>query len=162
MKEPITYFLDHTMATVRLMITDRQLIVETRGKGVMDKPRIINILCSQVQNFCLVPVTKIQKLQGFKTQGDYSYDAEFIFTYNESGSIRNKRVFVNSRDESFIRLCNELKSQCPAASLLHLPQAEALKQMRLFSATKATPIILFILFGVPLLIALIYFLLKFS
>lgn len=160
MQEPVNYFLDHSTATVSLTVTDRQFIAETQGKGALDKPKLINILLSGLKNFCLVPVIMPQKLRGFKTEGDSSYDSEFIFSYREGEKIKSKRVFVNSRDKSFERLLNELESKRPDASLLHLPPEEALKQIGAIAAGKTVRLFVGLLIGIPVIILLIFILFK--
>jgi len=44
--EPINYFIDQSNGTVDLTLTDERLIAKTKGKGLIDKPRTINISLS--------------------------------------------------------------------------------------------------------------------
>ncbi len=155
MKEPIKYFIDQSNGTVDLTLTDERFIAATKGKGLIDKPRVIDIPLSDLKNFCLAPTITAQNLASFSSAGDYSYDAEFIFSYREGERLKKKRVFVNSRDESFKVLLENLGRECPTASLLHLDPAEAQKQMGVLSASKSIYLILGLLIGVPLLVALI-------
>ncbi len=156
MPEPINYFIDQSNGTVDLTLTDERFIAKTQGKGLIDKPRIINISLSDLEHFCLVPTTAPQNLVSYRSSGDHSYDAEFIFSYKEGEQLRKKRgVFVNSRDESFKMLLKNLASKCSRASLLHLAPAEAQKQMGVLSATKTIYVIIGLLVGVPIVIALI-------
>jgi hypothetical protein len=155
MQEPITYFIDQSNGTVDLTLTDQRFIARTQGKGLIDKPRTIDIPLSDLKHFCLVPTIAPQNLVSFTSTGDHSYDSEFIFSYQEGKQIKKKRLFVNSRDESFKVLLESLERQCPSASLLHLAPAEAQKQMGVLSASKAIYIIIGLLVGVPIVIALI-------
>ncbi len=156
MQEPINYFLDHSTGTVDLTLTGERLITKTQGKGLIDKPRTIDIPLSDVKNFCLVPTIAPQNLVTSTSVGDLSYDSEFIFSYHAQGKLKKKRIFVNSQDETFQGLAEDLRGKCPAASLLHLEPGEAQKQMGALSATKALYIVIGLIVGVPLLIALIF------
>jgi len=155
MQEPITYFIDQSNGTVDLTLTHERFIAKTQGKGLIDKPRTIDIPLSDLKHFCLVPTIAPQNLVSYGSVGDHSYDAEFIFSYREGEQQKQKRVFVNSRDESFKVLVETLRRECPSASLLHLEPAEAQKQMGVLSASKTIYIIIGLLVGVPLVIALI-------
>lgn len=160
MKEPLNYNLDHTTATVNLSLTPNRLIAQTRGKGIMDKPVEINIPLSDVKNFCLIPTTKFQNLESVRSKGDYSYDSEFIFSYVITGKIKKKRVFVDSQDQSFIVLINELQRLCPEAYLLHISPVEAMKKIDVVSASGAAKILIGILIGVALIAILLFIYLK--
>jgi hypothetical protein len=155
MQEPVTYFIDQSNGTVDLTLTDERFIAKTQGKGLIDKPRTIDIPLSDLKHFCLVRTIAPQNLLSYTSVGDHSYDAEFIFSYRGGEQLKKKRVFVNSRDESFKVLLEALRRECPSASLLHLEPAEAQKQMGVLSASKAIFIIIGLLVGVPLVIALI-------
>jgi hypothetical protein len=155
MKAPIKYFIDQSNGTVDLALTDERFITKTQGKGLIDKPRTIDIPLSDLKNFCLVPTIAPQNLVSYTSAGDHSYDAEFIFSYREGEQLKTKRVFVNSRNESFKVLLENLGRECPAASLLHLGPAEAQNQMGVLSASKTIYIIIGLLVGVPLVVALI-------
>jgi hypothetical protein len=156
MRRPINYYLDHSAATVDLTLTGERLITKTRGKGLMDKPRTIDIPLSDLKNFCLVPTIAAQNLVTSTTAGDRSYDSEFIFSYHDQGKLKKKRIFVNSRDKNFQGLVEDLRGKCPAASLLHLEPGEAQKQIGALSAKKALYIAIGLIVGVPLLSALIF------
>jgi hypothetical protein len=167
MHEPINYSLQHTNATVDLVLTTNRFIVKTQGKGLFDKPRTIDIPLADVKNFCLIPTIGAQNIIGRvskETSGDfaydYSYDAEFIFSYRIEGKVKKKRVFVSSQDEIFQRLLGTLEGRCPAASLLHLEPAEAQKQIGVISARKAVYIIVGLLVGVPVVLFLIMIILQ--
>jgi hypothetical protein len=155
MQEPITYFIDQSNGTVDLTLTDERFIAKTQGKGLIDKPRTIDIPLSDLKYFSLMPTIAPQNLVSYTSVGDHSYDAEFVFSYREGEQLKKKRVFVNSRDESFKVLLETLRRECPSASLLHLESAEAQKQMGVLSASKSIYIIIGLLVGVPLVIALI-------
>ena len=155
MQEPINYFIDHSNGTVDLTLTDERFVAKTQGKGLIDKPRTVDIPLAYLKQFCLVPTIAPQNLVSYRSVGDLSYDAEFIFSYKEDEHLKKKRVFVNSRDESFKVLLENLGRECPSASLLHLEPGEAQKQMGVLSASKTIYIIIGLLVGVPLVIALI-------
>src|SRR5258706_11263370 len=127
MKEPIRYFIDQSNGTVDLALTDERFIARTQGKGLIDKPRTIDISLSDLKNFCLVPTIAPQNLVSYTSVGDHSYDAEFMFSYREGEQLKKKRVFVNSRDESFKVFLEKLERERPDASLLHVGPAEAQK-----------------------------------
>lgn len=156
MEQPITYFIDQSNGTVDLTLTNERLIAKTQGKGLIDKPRTVDIPLSDLEHFCVVPTIAPQNLASYSSMGDHSYDAEFIFSYRVGEQLKKKRgVFVNSRDESFKMLLDNLASKCPRASLMHLGPAEAQKQMGVLSATKTIYIIVGLLVGLAMLIALI-------
>ena len=155
MSEPIKYFLDQANGSVDLTLTEAHLITKTKGKGLLDKLRIIDIPLSDLKQFCLVPTIASQNLVTYASEGDRSYDSEFIFSYREGEQLKKKRIFVNSRDESFKRLLENLKRECPSASLLHLEPAVAQQQIGVMAASKVLYLIIGLLVGVPVLIALI-------
>src|ERR1700737_3042935 len=114
MEQPITYFIDQSNGTVDLTLTDERLIAKTQGKGLIDRPRTIDILLSDLEHFCLVPTIAPQNLVSYTSTGDHSYDAEFIFSYRAGERVKKKRgVLVNSRDESFKMLLETLAGKCP-------------------------------------------------
>ena len=53
MQEPITYFIDQSNGTVDLTLTRERFIARTQGKGLIDKPRTIDIPLSDLKYFCL-------------------------------------------------------------------------------------------------------------
>src|ERR1700737_2087700 len=81
MQEPINYFIDQSNGTVDLTLTRERFIAKTQGKGLIDKPRTIDIALSDLKYFCLVPTIAFQNLVSYTSVGDHSYDAEFIFSY---------------------------------------------------------------------------------
>lgn len=153
---PITYSLDHSSASVELVLAGDRLTARTKGKGLADKTRLIEIAVTDLELFCLVPTIGAQNLAAPRTAPDGSYDSEFIFSYREEGNLRKKRMFVSSRDESFRRFLDELTALRPDASLVHLEPAEALKRIGVISAAKTVYFIIAILVGIPLLIALFF------
>ena len=77
MREPINYSLKHANAAVDLTVADERLIVSTRGKGLLDKLRTIDIPLSDLKNFCLVPTIGAQNIIGRVSQekiGDFACD----------------------------------------------------------------------------------------
>lgn len=162
MDQPINYFLKHAHAAVDLVLTDERLIVNTQGRGLLDKLKTIDIPLSALKNFCLVQTIGAQNIVGRVSQEkpgdfayDHSYDSEFIFSYQENGKLKKKRVFVNSRDEVFQTFLGALESSRPDASLLHLEPSEAQKQIGVMQARTAVYIIVGLLVGVPVVLALI-------
>ena len=158
MQEPLAYSLDYANGTVDLSLTSERFIVRTQGKGLIDKLRTIDIPPSDLKNFCLVPTLAAQNIVG-ETAGrdlvyDAAYDSEFIFSYQDRGTLTKKRVFVNRHDETFQRLLEALGKRCPAASLLHLEPAEAQKQIGVISGAQGLTIIIGVIIGVPVVIAL--------
>ena len=160
MAEPIAYFLDHSQSTVDLALTGERLIIKTQGKGLLDKPRVIDIALADLRGFYVTRTIAAQNLVSPGSEGDRSYDSEFIFSYVNEGKLKNKRVFVNSQDPAFQRFLGSLGTARPDASLLHLDSAEALKQIGTISSTKALYLIIGLIVAVPLLIGLILILSK--
>ena len=161
--EPATsYSLRHSSGTVELMLTGERLIAKTHGTGLLDKLRIIDIPCSDLQKFCIVPTIKAQNLVGKVTDNAYdlSYDSEFIFSYQAQGKLKHKRMFVNSQDERFRLLLESLKEKCPGASLLERDPAEAQKEIGVLSASKALYIVIAFIVGLPIVIALTFVIFK--
>lgn len=152
MEEAARYTLDHATATVDLSVTPDRLTVRTQGKGALDKPRIVDIPLSDLRHFCVVPTIGAQHA---RTGGDFSYDSEFIFSYQDGGKVANKRQFVRREDEAFKAFLAVLERRRPDASLLHLEPAEAQQQMGVLSASKAVYIVIGLLVGIPLLVILI-------
>lgn len=72
MREPINYSLKHANAAVDLTVADERLIVSTRGKGLLDKLRTIDIPLSDLKNFCLVPTIGAQNIIGQARQRQVS------------------------------------------------------------------------------------------
>jgi uncharacterized membrane protein YqaE (UPF0057 family) len=153
--DAVTYSLEHATATVELSLAAGRLIVKTQGRGLIDKPHTIDIPLSDLKNFCLVPTIGTQQRVS-RSQSDYSYDSEFIFSYQVQGKLKKKRIFVNGEAEAFQKFLASLESNCPAASLLQLDPAAAQKQIGVISAAKTVRIILFLLIGVPVLLTALY------
>jgi len=163
MEEPITYSLEFANGTVALTLTAQRFIAKTQGRGLLDKPKTIDIPLTDLDKFCLVPTINAQSIvggTGTQIVYDHAYDAEFIFSYRDGGKLKKKRIFVNRQDETWQRLLEALKSECPSASLLNLDPAEAQKQIGALSASKALYIVMGFIIGVPLIIGLIVLLSK--
>lgn len=154
MQEPVTYHLEHSTSAVDLSLTADRLLVKTEGKGLADTVRIVEVPLSALRQFVVAPTVGAQNLAARGTY-DASYDSEFIFTYDEQGKVRNKRLFVLRGDEGFQRFIAALQAARPDASLMHLDPADAQQQMGVLSASKAVWIIIAVIVGIPLLIALI-------
>ena len=163
MTELLNYRLERATGTAELRLTDQRLVVKTEGKGLLDKPQTIDILLTDLGKFCLVPTIGAQNIAGgtgAQSIYDSSYDSEFIFSYQAHGKLQRKRVFVNSRDETFQRFLQALENIRPEASLLHLEPVEAQKQIGALSATKTVYIIIGLLIGVPLVVIVLALLLS--
>jgi hypothetical protein len=156
MQPELTYSLDHTTSSLYMAMVGDRLVVDTQGKGALDKPKSIDIPLSGLKQFCLVPTIAAQNLHNARTPGDFSYDSEFIFSYLDGDRTKTKRVFVNSQDPQFRSVLNALATERPDASLLELDPAEAQKRMGVLSAAKTVVVILALLIGVPIAIAIIY------
>ena len=156
MPPELNYSLDHTTSTLYMTLAHGRLVVNTQGKGALDKPKSIDIPLSELKQFCIVPTISAQNLHNFKNQGDFSYDSEFIFAYVDGDQTKTRRVFVNSQSAQFQAIVNELVRQRPDASLLGLDPAEAQKQIGVASAAKTVFVILALLIGVPILLSVIY------
>ena len=63
MSESIVYSLDHSTSNVNLALTDERLICKTQGKGLLDKPKTVDIPISDLKQFCLVPTISFQNLK---------------------------------------------------------------------------------------------------
>jgi hypothetical protein len=160
MQEPLAYSLDHAYGTVELSLTSERFIVRTQGIGLIDKPRTIYVPLSDLKNFCLVSTIAFQNIIGRtdrrKFVYDDTYDSEFIFSYQDHGTLKKKRVLVNRHDEMFQRLLEALGKRCPAASLLHLEPGEAQKQIGVISGSQVLYITIGVIIGVPVVSVLIF------
>jgi hypothetical protein len=165
MAEPLEYFLKHAHGAVDLALLDDRLIVNTQGSGLADKLRTIDISLSDLKNFCLVPTIGAQNLisrhgEDGEMEYDTSYDAEFIFSYTAQGKLKKKRLFVNSQNDKFAAILEQLQLRRPEASLLDLPPAEAQQRIGVMSARKAVILIVALLVGLPVIGALIIILVQ--
>lgn len=161
MQEPVTYSLDRATGSASLSLTPTRLTVQSQGKGLLDKPRIVDISLSDVHKFCVAPTVAAQHVvSGGRSEivQDTSYDSEFIFSYTDNGAVKSKRIFVSRSDPAFQRFLDALQKARPDASLLHLEPAEAQQQMGVQSASKAVYLIIGLLVGVPVITVLLVFL----
>lgn len=155
-KDPVTYSIDHSTSSAELSLSEERFRVRTKGKGLADRERTIDIPIADLRQFCLIPTIGAQNLAGAKLAPDTSYDSEFIFSYVDGGRLEKKRLFVLKGDEAFDRLIGRLGSLRPDASLLHLDPAEAQKQIGVISAAKTVWVVIAIIVGIPVLIALFF------
>lgn len=164
MQPLIRYQLDHSLGTVQLTLYKDRLTVKTQGGGVVDRPRKVDLELSVLEHFCLVPVIGIQRLQNFKSSGDQRYNAEFVFSFRAKGQLKISRVFVNAEDPLFGRFLDALERSSldlnPAASLMHLDPAAALKKIGARSASGTVRLLLAVFIGVPVLLAIIFIIYK--
>ena len=159
--EPIHYNLKHKNGIVDLVLSNERLVVSTQGVGLIDKLRSHEIPIRDIKNFCVVPTIGAQNIisrrggESGEALYDCSYDAEFIFSYEANGKLKKKRVFVNTQNDVFQSFLEPLVRLRPDASLLHVPPAEAQRQIGVMAARKAVLIVFGLLVGVPVLIAMI-------
>lgn len=156
--QPIVYRIEHSSATVELALDFEHLHIGTCGRGLIDKPKIHAVRPADVSAFAVVPTIGAQNLvrrQGNGEQYDTSYDAELMVVFRQDGVTVKRRMFVNSQHPDFQRLLGALTQRSPAASLLHLEPAVARKQMGFASPKTAVFVIVFVLVGLPILIAMI-------
>lgn len=156
--EPIVYRLEHATATVELELGAERLKVETCGRGLLDKPKVHDVLPSDVTAFAVVPTIGAQNLvgrQGTAEPYDHSYDSELLIVLRVDGAPVKRRMFVNSQNPDLQRFIAELAKRCPAASLLHLEPTEARSRMGFASPRSTVLVILFVLIGLPLFVALL-------
>jgi hypothetical protein len=158
-QDPITYAAEHVNTTVELTLSESRLVVKTKGRGLIDKLKVIDVALSDLDKFALIPTIAAQNVVGQGTGiqliSDTSYDAEFIFSYREGGKVQKKRVFVDSGDETFQRLLEALKTARPAASLLDIDPADAQQQIGVISAGSALRLIVGIIVAVPVIMVVI-------
>ncbi|HEY0395441.1 MAG TPA: hypothetical protein VGD01_13165 [Candidatus Elarobacter sp.] len=158
-QEPLTYSLDFATGTVELALTSGRFTVTTQGKGLIDKPRTIDIALSDLEKFCVIPTIRAQNIVGQDAGTsmiyDDTYDAELMFSYRDGGTLKKKRLFVNSHDPAFEAIMARLKADRPTASLLDLDPAEAQKQIGAMPTSKALFIVIGVIVGMPLVIGLI-------
>lgn len=157
-EEPIVYRLEHSSATVEIAVDFEKLHIGTCGVGLIDKPKINDARFADVRGFAIVPTIVAQNLarrQGSGEPYDRTYDAEFLVHIRVDGKDTKRRMFVDSQNTDFQRLIAALCERCPTGSLLHLDPAVARKQMGFASPRTAIFIILFLLIGLPILIAMV-------
>ena len=158
MSDTMCYSLDFSNGTVELTLTDDRFVVKTEGRGLLDKLRTIDVPVKDLKNFCLVPTIGIQNVvdaTGTEMVYDQAYDAEFIFSYYDSGKVKQKRVFVASEDGDWQRILEALRTRFPTASLLDLDPAEAQKEIGVMSGTTSIRLVIGFIIGMPLLIGVI-------
>jgi hypothetical protein len=120
MTEPITYVLSYGMSKIVLTLTDDRFVSRAPMQNV-------DIPLSALRNFCLAPVVHNMVDQ---------YDSQLIVSWNENGKVNSKKIYVRQGDVSFQQFLAALQQKRPDASLLHLPPAEAQKQMGVLSTNK--------------------------
>ncbi len=159
MDDAIIYTLDHAIRKLEINLMPGRFVVNTQGKGLLDRPRTIDIPLTSLEHFTVVPTIYAQHIvAGTHVENavtDNSYDSEFIFTFRDADKRNSKRVFVNSQTFEFIVLLNELKRVRPDANLTHLVPAEALQQMGVLSASSGVKLVIGLLIGIPILAVLI-------
>ncbi len=91
MPEPITYFIDQTNGTVDLALTDERLIAKTQGKGLIDKPRIVDISFADLKNFCLAPTIAPQNLVSYTSPGDLLLRFRIYLCISRAGKVEAEK-----------------------------------------------------------------------
>lgn len=124
MTEPMTYVLSYGMSKIVLTLTDDRFVSRAPMQNV-------DIPLSALRNFCLVPL----KRDAVNAMVD-QYDSQLIVSWNENGKVNSKKIYVRQGDVSFQQFLAALQQKRPDASLLHLPPAEAQKQMGVTSTNK--------------------------
>jgi hypothetical protein len=154
MPETVAYFLEHLYGTVDLTLTADRFTATTRGTGLADQARTVDIALPDLRQFALIPTIAAQNLV-YRGKVHDTYDAEFVYSYSENGKLKKKRVFVQSEDEELQAILRELEHRCPAASLLGLDPDTAERQIGVVSAKKALYLLLALLIGGPIALMLI-------
>jgi hypothetical protein len=159
MDDSLTYILDHSISRVEINLLPGRLVVNTQGKGALDRLRTIDITLSALEHFTVVPTVLIQNVIHARHRTevlvDDSYNAEFIFTYRNGNKLKKKRVFVNRLAPEFQLLLQELERARPDASLTRIDPAEALKKMGVMTASSAVKVVVGLLVVVPILAAVL-------
>jgi hypothetical protein len=148
MQEITSYHVDHGLGTVELSLTAERLIIRTEGRGLLDRPKVVDVALSELDRYAVVPVIAAQQAGGM------TCDSEFIVTYRVAADRKAKRVFVDN-DDALRAFLAQLVRRHPAGSLLHLPPAQAHEQLGVASAAKAVYIVIALLVAVPIVIALL-------
>jgi hypothetical protein len=141
MTEPITYVLSYGMAKLVLTLTDDRFV----SKGSMQN---VDIPLSSLRHFCVSPVTNDVN----------TYDSQLIVSWTNGDKTESKKIYVRQTDASFQQFLAALQQKRPDASLMHLPPAEAQKQMGVLSTNKLAWIIALGIVAVILIVALIFIL----
>jgi hypothetical protein len=141
MTEPVTYVLSYGMAKLVLTLTDDRFV----SKGSMQN---VDIPLSALRHFCVAPVANDVN----------TYDSQLIVSWGENGKTESKKIYVRRTDTSFQQFMDALMQKRPDASLMHLPPAEAQKQMGVMSTNKLAWIIALGIVAVIVIVALIFIL----
>jgi len=141
MTEPITYVLSYGMAKLVLTLTDDRFV----SKGSMQN---VDIPLSSLRHFCVAPVANDVN----------TYDSQLIVSWANGDKTESKKIYVRQTDASFQQFVNALQQKRPDASLMHLPPAEAQKQMGVMSTNKLAWIIALGILAVIVIVALIFIL----
>jgi len=141
MTEPITYVLSYGMAKLVLTLTNDRFV----SKGSMQN---VDIPLSSLRHFCVSPVTNDVN----------TYDSQLIVSWTNGDKTESKKIYVRQTDASFQQFLAALQQKRPDASLMHLPPAEAQKQMGVLSTNKLAWIIALGIVAVILIVALIFIL----
>jgi hypothetical protein len=139
MTQPITYVLSYGMAKLALTLTPDRFI----SQGSMQN---VDIPLSALRNFCVAPVANNLN----------TYDSQLIVSWNGNGKTESRKIYVRQTDPSFQQFLGALQQMRPDASLLHLPPAEAQKQMGVMSTNKLAWVIALAIVAVVAIAAFIF------
>lgn len=139
MTEPITYVLSYGMAKLVLTLTDDRFV----SQGSMQN---VDIPLSALRHFCVAPVANDVN----------TYDSQLIVSWANGPKTESKKIYVRQTDASFQQFVAALQQKRPDASLMHLPPAEAQKQMGVMSTNKLAWIIALGIVAAIVVVALIF------
>jgi hypothetical protein len=160
---PRVYRLTHSTGTVELELGRERFVVRTKGTGLADKLRTIDMAIADLRGFALTPTTPVQNRVGgtpARPVMDASRDAELLLSYVEAGRTKKKRLFVAAGDPALQAVIAGLRQLRPDASLLHLEPREAYRRIGVLSPQQGVTIVLLVLIGVPLVIVALVLLLN--
>lgn len=159
MDQPVIYRLEHANGTVELAFDGRRLSIRSRGNGLLDQPRALELAVSEIRRFYVAGAIGAQttvQLVNRQIVTDPSFNGELLVTYEQGGRAGQRRVFVDAADTTFQALHRALSAARPDADLQHLERDEAFKQLGMLEPATAVRWVLVLLIGVPVLIALAY------
>jgi hypothetical protein len=135
--------------TVTIVVTADRFRIDSCGSGLLDRPRTIDVQLADLAAFAVVPAAFGQ------TMGRATFDAELLIAYRVGDKTKRRRVFANAQDPAFQRVLDRLAANCPNASLLNVAPTEAYRRIGVVSPVTTFRIVFGVLFGIPVLIALL-------
>jgi hypothetical protein len=154
----LAYHLSHSTGTVDLELSGDRFVVRTKGNGLADRLRVIDVSVAELVKFAVVGTVAAQNLGGTRAQitVDNARTAELLFSYRDGGSTRKKRLFVNGTDPAFSTIVERLAALRPDASLVGRTPSEAYGEVGVLSPQQGLLVVLAVLLGIPALIAVVY------